>query len=226
MWQQGDAQSDAGTPTWEEALGYCEGLSLGNHNDWRLPNYRELTSLVDYSRYKSPAIDPVFQCRSNHYLSSSTNAYEPYDAWVVDFRDGQLSVQYKHDSPDVRYVRCVRGGPGGSVGPSVTIKAADPTASEPGIDKGKFVVSRTGNTSKSLTVYYQIAGTAINGVDYRNLSGKITIPIGKASANLYVKPIDDKAKEPVESVKVRLLKKASYKVGSSASATVNIADND
>jgi hypothetical protein len=44
--------------------------------------------------------------------------------------------------------------------------------------------------------------------------------------NLYLKTIDDKTKEPLESVKVNLQKNVSYKVGSPASATVNIADND
>ena len=41
---------------WESAITYCEGLSLGNRTDWRLPNINELKSIVDYSRYH-PAIN-------------------------------------------------------------------------------------------------------------------------------------------------------------------------
>jgi PKD repeat protein len=110
--------------------------------------------------------------------------------------------------------------------PKVAIRATDPKASEPGTDKGKFVISRTGDTTKPLTVYYKVSGTATNGIDYKKLSGKLVIPIGKASANLYVKPMNDNAKERKEAVKVTLIKKTTYSVGTPASAAVTIADND
>ncbi|MCP4645079.1 MAG: DUF1566 domain-containing protein [bacterium] len=61
MWQQADSGSGL---TWEAALSYAENLTLGGHNDWRLPNAKELQSIVDYARSPdttaSPAIDPVF----------------------------------------------------------------------------------------------------------------------------------------------------------------------
>lgn len=49
---------------WEGALAWCEGLGLAGHSDWRLPNAKELHSIVDYSRSPdatgSAAIDPLF----------------------------------------------------------------------------------------------------------------------------------------------------------------------
>ena len=42
MWQQAEAPSPL---TWEEALRYAESLTLANHDDWRLPNIKELQSL-------------------------------------------------------------------------------------------------------------------------------------------------------------------------------------
>lgn len=49
---------------WGEALVYCESLDYAGESDWRLPNAKELQSLVDYSRSpdttKSAAIDPLF----------------------------------------------------------------------------------------------------------------------------------------------------------------------
>jgi hypothetical protein len=49
---------------WDEALSYCEALNLGGTGDWRLPNIKELQSIVDFSRSpdatNSPAIDPLF----------------------------------------------------------------------------------------------------------------------------------------------------------------------
>lgn len=59
------AQKDSGkSMNWRSALAYCEALDTGGVADWRLPNAKELQSIVDYSRSpattKSAAIDPVF----------------------------------------------------------------------------------------------------------------------------------------------------------------------
>lgn len=63
MWQQAD---DGTMRNWENALSYCENLSLGGHTDWRLPNAKELHSILDYNRCpdftNSAAIDPLFTC--------------------------------------------------------------------------------------------------------------------------------------------------------------------
>jgi len=61
MWQQ----ADDGIPrNWEDALAYAENLDLAGYHDWRLPNAKELQSIVDYTRAPevtmSAAIDPVF----------------------------------------------------------------------------------------------------------------------------------------------------------------------
>lgn len=61
MWQQGDSEKGMG---WQASLSYAEKLELANYNDWRLPNAKELQSIVDYTRSpsttNSAAIDPVF----------------------------------------------------------------------------------------------------------------------------------------------------------------------
>lgn len=61
MWQQAD--NGAGV-LWADALSYAEGLVLAGHEDWRLPNAKELQSILDYSRSPdssaSPALAAVF----------------------------------------------------------------------------------------------------------------------------------------------------------------------
>ncbi len=65
MWQRGDSQK---AMDWEEALAYAEQMNregyLG-YSDWRVPNAKELQSIVDYGRsplsHTSAAIAPVFE---------------------------------------------------------------------------------------------------------------------------------------------------------------------
>ncbi|MDK9723177.1 MAG: DUF1566 domain-containing protein [Rhodospirillales bacterium] len=49
---------------WGQALAYCEALAFAGHDDWRLPNAKELHSIVDYGRSpsatQSAALDPIF----------------------------------------------------------------------------------------------------------------------------------------------------------------------
>jgi len=68
-WQQGDSGS---TLDWEGALATCEALDLAGHHDWRLPNTKELQTIVDYTRI--PAIDPVFSMTdpSSWFWTSTT----------------------------------------------------------------------------------------------------------------------------------------------------------
>ena len=59
------AKADSGKGmNWADALAYAEGLELAGQDDWRLPNAKELQSIVDYARSPdvtgSAAIDPVF----------------------------------------------------------------------------------------------------------------------------------------------------------------------
>ena len=59
------AQNDSGTGmNWDAAINYCESLDYAGTTDWRLPNVKELQSIVDYSRSpdttNSAAIDPTF----------------------------------------------------------------------------------------------------------------------------------------------------------------------
>ena len=62
-WQQADSGRGM---DWAAALAHAEGLVLAGRSDWRLPNAKELQSIVDYTRSpdttKSAAIDPVLRC--------------------------------------------------------------------------------------------------------------------------------------------------------------------
>ncbi|WP_084419299.1 Lcl domain-containing protein [Photobacterium sp. J15] len=56
MWQQ---KIDYQRRTWEESIKYCENLDYAGYDDWRLPNIKEMVSIVNYNK-TSPAIDEEF----------------------------------------------------------------------------------------------------------------------------------------------------------------------
>lgn len=85
--------------TWKEALNSIKSLNdnkTAGFIDWRLPNIRELDSLVDTSRH-SPAFfkDYSFERIQEGYWSSTTSLYEPRYAWVLYTRDGAIGVGFK-----------------------------------------------------------------------------------------------------------------------------------
>jgi hypothetical protein len=63
MWMQDD---NGEGNIWEEALTYAEDFEHAGYSDWRLPDVKELQSIVDYTRSpgttNSAAIDPIFNC--------------------------------------------------------------------------------------------------------------------------------------------------------------------
>jgi hypothetical protein len=101
---------EASPQGWCNALAYCEGLNLAGHDDWRLPNLRELQSIVDYGRV-DPSIDPVFGPLSLRYLfwSSTPVAGNLGYAWLTEFRYG--NAHFLGETFSGYYVRAVRRGP-------------------------------------------------------------------------------------------------------------------
>lgn len=104
-WQDDAVSSTLG---WASAIDYCENLTLDTHSDWRLPNIKELTSIVDDTK-SHPSIDnTVFQNPPfNNYWSSTTTAGNSSSMWYVNFNYGH---QNGNDKTAFYNVRCVRAG--------------------------------------------------------------------------------------------------------------------
>lgn len=83
MWQQNDSAST----DWDNAVAVCEAATTAGHTDWRLPNAKELQSIVDYTRSpdtsSDAAINAIFNSTSftneegvtdwGYYWASSTH---------------------------------------------------------------------------------------------------------------------------------------------------------
>lgn len=122
----------------------------------------------------------------------------------------------------------------------VSIQAADAAASERGAgetaDPGQIVVTRSGQTdlSNSLTFYYEVSGTAVNGSDYPWLYGTATIQAGQTTAAIGISPYNNNMVDGSRTVTLTLPQPstdccsglAPYTIAAQNSATVTIADND
>lgn len=91
MWLKDDSGE---AMNWEDALSYAEDLDAEGYSDWRLPDVKELQSILDYTKSPSssdsPAIDSKFNCTEitneagesdyGYYWSSTTHANWSLDA--------------------------------------------------------------------------------------------------------------------------------------------------
>jgi hypothetical protein len=92
---------------WENAIITCENLDLGGYSDWRLPNIRELMTIVDYSR-KNVSVNPTYFINVNPSPLWTNTTYKgtTADAWYVNFDGGNSQWASKLAS---NHYRCLRG---------------------------------------------------------------------------------------------------------------------
>lgn len=100
--------------TWVNALAACENLTYAGKSDWRLPNIRELTSLVLYDAATAPLISTAFfPNTANIVYWSSTNSAAALDfnrAQTVNFSNGQTNAGVAGLKTNSHFIRCVRTG--------------------------------------------------------------------------------------------------------------------
>jgi hypothetical protein len=108
MWQQATGPEGY---TWKQALDYCEILTLGGYDDWRLPNIKELLSLIDYGN-AHPAHTSVFQGEYRDlFFSSTTGATYTEQGWVITFWLGNTyDITKSNQHNCIRAVRCLQPG--------------------------------------------------------------------------------------------------------------------
>jgi hypothetical protein len=105
MWQK---EQFPGYSAHADAVAYCSMLSLGGHQDWRLPSNIELISILDYGK-PNPAVDVTFfpTLPDQFFWSSTLSGAKPAEAWGVYF--GLFTGTTTTAGFDSAYsVRCVR----------------------------------------------------------------------------------------------------------------------
>ncbi len=119
----------------------------------------------------------------------------------------------------------------------VNVIATDAVATERNLsiagtaaDTATFLVTRTGDTTLPLTIYYAMAGstsgaTALHGVDYEALPGVLVIPAGQSSGAVTIMPRWDGLGEAPETARIQLgAGPTNYQLGPDNSATITIND--
>lgn len=118
MWQ---TTNDGLDYNWYEATGtydvvynptsknVCGDLTLGSapgYTDWRLPEKRELQSIVDYGVLPPPAANSTYFTNIGPDNYWTNTEYNSTDAWYVWFGEGDV---LRGNKTDIRRVHCVRG---------------------------------------------------------------------------------------------------------------------
>ena len=107
MWAADPSDTAA---TWANALTTANDLTLCGFTDWRLPNRKELRSLINYSSADNAATLNGLgfgNVQAGNYWSSSSYAGNAADAWIVDMSDGSV---FADDKPNSFFVWPVRAG--------------------------------------------------------------------------------------------------------------------
>jgi len=111
-------QDDADAKTYKanqlDAIAYCEELTLGDKNDWRLPSYKELLTLTDFSKV-SPTIHSEFTNVATEledsYISSTNYAKDTTKAYSINYSYLYTGIDKVDRYSNSFNVRCVRGEP-------------------------------------------------------------------------------------------------------------------
>ena len=117
MWAR-NANLLGGSTNWEGAIDFCNNLNYGGHTDWRLPNTRQLDSLIHYGVF-APALpntagtgqwtnnDPFTNVPTGQYWTSTE-----YGTFTYAFFVRPHTAQHGNELKTTEYyVWPVRGGP-------------------------------------------------------------------------------------------------------------------
>ncbi|MCP4366115.1 MAG: DUF1566 domain-containing protein [Planctomycetes bacterium] len=114
-------KADSGkTMNWSEALRYAENMEFAGHDDWRLPNVKELQSIVDYSRApdarsasaRGAAIDPIFDLTEEEsWFWTSTTHLDNMGGYYVCFGQGSSAEMWRGKKMNAHGAGAVRSDP-------------------------------------------------------------------------------------------------------------------
>ncbi len=92
-----------------ESKRYCKELVFAKRKDWRVPTYKELLMLVDYTKANPASIDKIKNIVPQDYWSDTqvkqTQEAEKKSFWFVNFSLGKSDIANEMEK---KHIRCVR----------------------------------------------------------------------------------------------------------------------
>jgi hypothetical protein len=181
---------------------------------------------VMYAPVAMAGVDPVAGSITNEYYFWATESYAVrgkvvgYEWWISGERvstnadmlhmfttGGVYTVTLRvFDAAGVAGVDSVEVRVSEPVLPVVAALVWDGVAGEPGMKGGaaRIRVSRCGDLTTAVDVRYTMSGPAVNGVDYRELGGVVTLAAGEVWRSVVVEPLGDAEVEGSERVVLTL----------------------
>ncbi|CAB5504022.1 DUF1566 domain-containing protein [Bathymodiolus thermophilus thioautotrophic gill symbiont] len=91
---------------WEAALQLAKDHNFATYSDWRLPNIKELNSLVTRNCYNPRVNESIFpNTPADLFWSSSPSARNSSQTWQLHFNYGYANTEERNSSNYVRLVR-------------------------------------------------------------------------------------------------------------------------
>ena len=177
-------QADTPELVWQQALSRADGLNATENEGWRLPNVKELQSLVNDCSSKLFATTVFPNTPQDLPFWSSTPVVQPVEvasAWRVHFRDGEIETATLR-SPG--YARAVRTTDVPPVVPRIGVAVEDAEVEEgnDGTVDLTFTISLSRPAVTTVTVGYSVASPndfATPDVDFRPIDGSLTFAAGE-----------------------------------------------
>jgi uncharacterized protein (DUF1800 family) len=211
--------------SWPSAVGKLYDLQVSNN----LVAWQSSTMFVGDGSVQSALSQISGQLNLSFRISISDQLSENpqltnWEKLILGF-DPSSAHTDRYDQTDLQRITA---GIASNAANVLTVSAIKPEISERWPEAGVVTVRRSGGGLKPLTVKLAIGGTATLGTDYSlgNASmNSVFMPAGVREVWMQFQPIQDaNDAEPSETITVTLQSDSSYSLGTTTSATINLAN--